>query len=143
MVDQGVISTKFVQEKILRLTEDEIEEIEIQNGDRKENEDMRDHNFGPDYDVSRRDRESEFEHDEIPELPKPPSPTTASVPEGPNVTTTPKPMSPTTGAVESISSTDNLLNERWKQMMSQLDDGDIITDGNLKFEMKNGKLIKC
>ena len=143
LVDQGVISTKFVQEKILRLTEDEIEEIEIQNGDRKENEDMRDHNFGPDYDVSRRDRESEFEHDEIPELPKPPSPTTASVPEGPNVTTTPKPMSPTTGAVESISSTDNLLNERWKQMMSQLDDGDIITDGNLKFEMKNGKLIKC
>ena len=54
LIDAGILSPEYIQENILRLTEEEILKIKQQNAARADSAEMSDSEFGPDYDVQRR-----------------------------------------------------------------------------------------
>ena len=152
LVDTGLLSVPFIQEKILRLTEEERNQIEIDNGTKKDREDMADSEFGDDYDVRKRDTGMGSSSDlsgipDVPDVPKPsggsaiPEPTNPTTPNSPA-----KPMSPTTGGAESkINSIGNMLNGNMlnENILSSLQEGDLLTNGTKSFKFTNGKLIEC
>ena len=137
LVDNGYYSKKWVQKNILRLTDEDIQEIDndnaIANGESLDKEAA--NTFGDGYTAIPRSNRS-FTNKPEPKMEEPSD----------LEQTTPEPETKPTegGAVENVMlKNDNLLVEKLNPMiLSNLEEGDIITNGEIQLKYTNGKLEK-
>lgn len=147
LIEGGLLSKKYIQTNILRLTEEEIQEIAEQNAiDAGEalNKQASDE-FGGDYTVTPRSNDVDMgggePEEESPEIP---SETGGAPTGGAPEAGAPEAGAPTMGAAESFRrfyDKDKLIVENVNPLILQnLEEGDIISDGNTQLRYTNGLL---
>lgn len=131
LVESGYLSKPYVQKNILRLTDDEIKTIEeenaVESGDGSSEDDAFDdiqHNFGDDFSVRKRN----------PEPIKPNKDVDLDIEKEPET----KPTSPEGGAAESKISYEKILQEHINNILNNINEGDILTNGTIKLKYTNG-----
>jgi hypothetical protein len=150
LLESKMISKKYIQKNILRLTDEEIKEIAEDNaleaGTKKPEEEFGGSDFGEDYDIRPREFEPTPGSETPEETPAPETPSEKAAPAGaaaPAANPT-KPIG-AGGAAEGIKLTvggKTMLAERVfnKRILKNLKEGDVISNGTVHLKVINGKL---